>query len=888
MSSTYTGSGTDSSSGSSETYASSQSRSSSSWTPSDETYSSDSGSESGSSCSSGSSRSSGSGTEESKGRKGKKGKKGKNGTRSRGSRSDATKSELHMTDDEIMEKYEVPRKRMKSFRRVFDRYDVDGDGVIDARELKKMLEMLNMDHSAADVQLMLDAADMDSDNLINFSEFVQMMVATQKTHLAELYEAFKVFDDDDSGFVDEEELGKVMSHLGKRLDGAQLRKMLAAADTDHDGRVSFAEFARILGYDGELYTVEELEAEARELRERAKAAFSNSSSDGYDSQAEGGEFGNMGRSSARGSGKGDRSRDESSSSVEDGYIKVRINAFYLGQRYKMHISRNAPLKSLARRLAKMTGYGVTFHRLYYEGFHLDFIKQGERTLAELNIDGLRPLFFIFLRGKFNVSHEDLFDTSGRPSLPVFYDVFLKEELIPRSDAMLLVDQARGIMRSEPNMIEAWEPMTVIGDIHGQFFDLVEIFRAGGKITGKTTHMFLGDYGDRGYFSIEVILYLLAAKIRYPDKVFLLRGNHESRKTAAKYGTMAEAVKKYGRKFYNKLVLCFDAMPLYALVHTGDRRILMMHGGISRHIETIDQIESINRFTEPPKVGPLKDCLWTDPAPDTNIENLSDMPRVWQVSKLKRRKERAPSTFTDAYFHASDRGSTLRSFGQPAVASFLKRNKLISIFRAHEQKIHGYDYGKYGPEFRFPGVVTVFSAPNYTDEAMNQGAVVTISHGKIKFRTYRWRLHPIYYPADAAPDLALEKNLKQEDFVQFLNWLHPAVLRKLPLSRLTEEFHAMFVVDKSSGSGTSKHYWTFLDDNLMDVLQLSKSPQIRKKYRAKTKAMVLWYAGYDLFTDTTKAERAEERHINDDSDTEGAGSSTKAVSKGGKKDNCVVQ
>ena len=107
----------------------------------------------------------------------------------------------------------------------------------------------------------------------------------------------------------------------------------------------------------------------------------------------------------------------------------------------------------------------------------------------------------------------------------------------------IIAEAEALLRAEPNVLTIDGPVTIVGDIHGQFDDLLEIFR----ISPPPPHqkfLFLGDYVDRGYKSIECVVHLLELKIRYPGSVFLLRGNHETRAITQVYGFCDECLRKF--------------------------------------------------------------------------------------------------------------------------------------------------------------------------------------------------------------------------------------------------------------------------------------------------------------------------------------------------------
>ncbi|KAF2307274.1 hypothetical protein GH714_026010 [Hevea brasiliensis] len=187
-----------------------------------------------------------------------------------------------------------------------------------------------------------------------------------------------------------------------------------------------------------------------------------------------------------------------------------------------------------------------------------------------------------------------------------------------------------------------------GDIHGQYQDLLRLFEYGG-FPPSCNYLFLGDYVDRGKQSLETICLLLAYKIRYPDKISLLRGNHEDAKINRIYGFYDECKRRFNVRLWKIFTDCFNCLPVAALI---DEKILCMHGGLSPELEKVDQIREIQRPTEIPDSGLLCDLLWSDP--DAKVEGWSD----------------------------SDRGVSC-TFGPDRVAEFLDKNDLDLICRGHQ-------------------------------------------------------------------------------------------------------------------------------------------------------------------------------------------------------------
>jgi serine/threonine-protein phosphatase 2A catalytic subunit len=247
-----------------------------------------------------------------------------------------------------------------------------------------------------------------------------------------------------------------------------------------------------------------------------------------------------------------------------------------------------------------------------------------------------------------------------------------------------IGQVREVFEKEENVQPVRCPVTVCGDIHGQFYDLMELFRIGGHLP-DTNYLFMGDYVDRGYYSVECVSLLVALKLRWPDRITILRGNHESRQITQVYGFYDECVRKYGSpNVWKQYTDLFDFFPLTAVV---ENEIFCLHGGLSPSLDTLDHIRALDRTMEVPHEGAMCDLLWSDP----------DERAGWGISP---------------------RGAGY-TFGQDISEMFNRTNRLNLIARAHQLVMEGYS------PTHTDNVVTIFSAPNYCYRCGNQAAIMEV-------------------------------------------------------------------------------------------------------------------------------------------------------------------
>ncbi|KAJ2877808.1 3',5'-cyclic-nucleotide phosphodiesterase (PDEase) (3':5'-CNP) [Coemansia aciculifera] len=316
-------------------------------------------------------------------------------------------------------------------------------------------------------------------------------------------------------------------------------------------------------------------------------------------------------------------------------------------------------------------------------------------------------------------HNAVFEggNEAKPQCAFLRDHFFREGRLREADALAIIREATALLRAEPTLLTLDSPVTICGDVHGQYYDLMKLFEVGGD-PASTQYLFLGDYVDRGYFSIECLLYLYALKVRHPHSLFMLRGNHECRHLTDYFTFKLECVHKYSEQVYEAAAESFCALPLGAVVN---KQFLCIHGGLSPELHTLDDLRTLDRFREPPTHGLMCDLLWADPVEDFGHEK------------------------SKSYFvHNYARGCSY-FFSYAATCAFLERNGLLSLVRAHEAQDAGYRMYRKSKTTGFPAVITLFSAPNYLDAYNNKAAVLKYENNVMNIRQFNCSPHPYWLP-----------------------------------------------------------------------------------------------------------------------------------------------
>ncbi|OJJ46949.1 hypothetical protein ASPZODRAFT_1862068 [Penicilliopsis zonata CBS 506.65] len=261
----------------------------------------------------------------------------------------------------------------------------------------------------------------------------------------------------------------------------------------------------------------------------------------------------------------------------------------------------------------------------------------------------------------------------------------KTVCLKNAEITAICSAARELFLSQPALLELAAPVKIVGDVHGQYTDLIRLFEMCG-FPPASNYLFLGDYVDRGKQSLETILLLLCYKLKYPENFFLLRGNHECANVTRVYGFYDECKRRCNIKIWKTFVDTFNCLPIASIVAG---KIFCVHGGLSPSLSHMDDIRGIARPTDVPDYGLLNDLLWSDPA---------DMEEDWEPN---------------------ERGVSY-CFGKKVIMNFLQRHDFDLVCRAHMVVEDGYEF------YQDRILVTVFSAPNYCGEFDNWGAIMSVS------------------------------------------------------------------------------------------------------------------------------------------------------------------
>ena len=268
----------------------------------------------------------------------------------------------------------------------------------------------------------------------------------------------------------------------------------------------------------------------------------------------------------------------------------------------------------------------------------------------------------------------------------------KQLALPRVPMPLLIDmlnEAKRLFETEPIVLRVSSPFVIVGDLHGQLLDLFRILQRHGS-PPATKYLFLGDFVDRGQFSLETIVLILCMKCLWPANITIIRGNHEFETMYEHGGFGMEVTSFYNNPTINKMFASmFSFMPLAAVI---DGKALCVHGGIGPSFRCLHDLEEVRRPITDFSISAVSDALWGD-----------------------------PYEFSDTY-RPSSRGTGFL-FGYKALKLFLSNERLELLIRGHQCVVHGV-------EFKIQNLcATVFSASTYCGLTNNDAGVLVYTDGQ---------------------------------------------------------------------------------------------------------------------------------------------------------------
>ncbi|BFU22090.1 serine/threonine protein phosphatase, putative [Entamoeba histolytica HM-1:IMSS-B] len=318
--------------------------------------------------------------------------------------------------------------------------------------------------------------------------------------------------------------------------------------------------------------------------------------------------------------------------------------------------------------------------------------------------------------------KDKIDANYAYQLYSFFKEGNGKGLLCKRDVFRIVEEANVLLQNKDGLvkvtIEPNEHITVVGDLHGQFYDLCNLFQQNGLPSATNKYIFNGDLVDRGVFGIEIVLTLYSFLIAFPQSLFINRGNHETYDVNYSYGFLTEVQSKYDQETFIEVAGSLRWLPYCHLINNS---VFIVHGGLPPTPLEIDKINQLQRGDDPEDGSIESELLWNDPqAAKGNSPSYRGIGHV---------------------------------FGPDVTQEFLNLNHLDLIIRSHEMKMNGYEWNIENK------LMTIFSAPNYCGTVGNKGAYVLLSFDE----NTKPITKIIQFDSVIAPHITLSKEPKLHEF-----------------------------------------------------------------------------------------------------------------------------
>ena len=282
----------------------------------------------------------------------------------------------------------------------------------------------------------------------------------------------------------------------------------------------------------------------------------------------------------------------------------------------------------------------------------------------------------------------------------------------KDDIESLVEEVIPILSKENSLIKIRSPCKIFGNIYGVYNDLMRFFESYGNPSDNIQngdinvmqYIFLGDFCDRGLYSLETVLLLFALKIKYPNFIYLIRGHHEDKNINEFYGLGKECKERLNddinkeNSIFNLINKVFDYLPFGVIV---DGTTLLIHGGIGCSIEKLDDINNINR-------------------PISVVHDVKNIEELHVIDLLYSEYDDNENNYNVNNERDKMKKGFIVKYGKKRLDSFLNNNNINLLITAHQFVKDGFC------TFNNDKLLVLFSATNYMDKYNNIGAMITIA------------------------------------------------------------------------------------------------------------------------------------------------------------------